>query len=162
MWASPSLWLPTTSLLACLVMACSPTPRSSALPHAFSHTNQDLSLRAMRHRTPSMAPPPCCPLLLWRHQRPLSAPVSRSPLSPLAASRRWMPMKRISGPTVLMGTTTVIGPCPETTCICPWTTHTGTLRSVQARAAASPRGAGSLMPPPVNHSLMSMMMLTQS
>ena len=42
MWASPSLWSPTTSLSACLVMACSPTPRSSTLPHAFSHTNQDL------------------------------------------------------------------------------------------------------------------------
>lgn len=53
-------------------------------------------------------------------------------------------------------------PCPETTCICAWTTHTGTLRSALAHAAASPLGAGSLMPPPVNHSHTSMTMLTQS
>lgn len=162
MWASPSLWSQTTSLLACLVMACSPTPRSSALPHAFSHTNHDLSIRAMRHKTQSMAPPPCCLLLLWRHQRLLSAQVSRSPPSPPAVSRRWMPMRMISGQMALMGTTTGIGPCPETTCICPWTTHTVTLLLALAHAAASPLGAGSLMPPPVNHSHTSMTMLTQS
>lgn len=73
-----------------------------------------------------------------------------------------MPMMRISGPMALMGTTTVIGPCPETTCICPWIIHTGTLRSALAHAAASPLGVGSLMPPPVNHSHTSMMMLIQS
>lgn len=61
-----------------------------------------------------------------------------------------------------MGTITVTGPYPETTCICGWTTHTGTLRSALALAAASLLGAGSLMPPPVNHSHTSTMMLTQS
>lgn len=162
MWDSPSLWWLTTSLLACLVMACRPTPRSSALLHAFSHTNQPLSTRAMRHKTPSTAPRPSCPQLLWRHLRPLNAPASRSPPSHPAASRRWMPLKTIWGWMALMGTTMGTGPCPGTTCICPWTTHIETLRSALAHAAASPLGAGSLMLPPVNRSHTSMMMLTQS
>lgn len=162
MWVSPSLLSPATSLLVCLVMVCSPTPRLSALPHAFSHTNQDLSLQAMRYKTASMAPLPCCLRLLWRHRRPLSVPVSRSPLSLPAASTRWMPMRMILGPMDLMGTTMAIDPCPETTCICPWTTHTGTLLSALAHAAVFPLGAGFLMPPPVNHSHTSMMMLSQS
>lgn len=62
----------------------------------------------------------------------------------------------------LMETTMVIDPCPETTCIYPWITPTGTPRSARAPAAAFPLGAGSLMPPPVNHSHMCTMMLTQS
>lgn len=162
MWASPSPLSPATSLLVCLVMACSPTPRLSVLPHAFSRTNQDLSLQAMRYKTPSMALLPCCLRLLWRHRRPLSVPVSRSPLSLLAASMRWMPMRMILEPMDLTGTTMEIDPCPETTCICPWTTHTGTLLSALAHAAVSPLGAGFQMPPPVNRSRMSMMMLSPS
>lgn len=62
----------------------------------------------------------------------------------------------------LMGTTIVTGPCPGTTCICHWITPTGILLSALVHAAASHLGAGSLMPPLVNHFHMSMMMLTQS
>lgn len=162
MWASPSLSSPITSLLVCLDMSCSPIPRFSALRRVFSHTNQDLSLQVMRRQTPSMAPPPSCRLLLLRHRRLLSVPVSRSPLSLQAASRRWMPMRRILGPMGLIGTTMVTGPCPETICICPWTIRTGTRRSALAHAAVSPLGAGFLMHPPVNHSHTSMMTLSPS
>lgn len=56
----------------------------------------------------------------------------------------------------------VIDPCPETTCIYPWITPIGTPHLAQAPAAAFPLGAGSLTPPPVNHSHMCTMMLTQS
>lgn len=56
----------------------------------------------------------------------------------------------------------MIDPCPETTCIYPWITHTGTPHSAQAPAVAFPLGAGSLTPPPANHSHMCTMMLTQS
>lgn len=162
MWGSPSQLSITTSLLVFLAMASSRTPKLSALPHVFRLTDQGLSLQATRHKTQSIAPPPCSPLLLWRHQRPLHAQASRSPPFLLVASKRWIPTRRTLVQMGLIGTTMERGPCLETTCICPWTMHIGIPHSARVLVAVSRQGAGFLMPLRVNHSHTSMTMLTQS